>query len=219
MIIIDTKSSDIRTIDGVKNIPLYKFKMLPYELENREYTDYIFQSPQAVLNFCKHLNLLRNNNTNSYAIGDTTKNTLSHFGIDSISPIIPGSEELIKRLKDRMLDKKFLIIKGSDGLNLIFKFLEENNINSDEISVYERVKLDNYSNLKEDFEGADAIIFPSVYAADIFFEKIYTKNINAKLFCISNRILDQLNKRGYKAKILENYFSKSDLIQEIKKSI
>jgi uroporphyrinogen-III synthase len=118
-----------------------------------------------------------------------------------------------------MLDKKFLIIKGSDGLNLIFKFLEENNINSDEISVYERVKLDNYSNLKEDFEGADAIIFPSVYAADIFFEKIYTKNINAKLFCISNRILDQLNKRGYKAKILENYFSKSDLIQEIKKSI
>lgn len=219
MIIIDTKSSDIRTIDGVKNIPLYKFKMLPYELENREYTDYIFQSPQAVLNFSKHLNLLRNNNINAYAIGDTTKNTLSHFGIDSISPIIPGSEELIKRLKDRMLDKKFLIIKGSDGLNLIFKFLEENNINSDEISVYERVKLDDYSNLKEDFEGADAIIFPSVYATDIFFEKIYTKNINAKLFCISNRILDQLNKRGYKAKILENYFSKSDLIQEIKKSI
>ena len=219
MIIIDTKSSDIRTIDGVKNIPLYKFKMLPYELENREYTDYIFQSPQAVLNFCKHLNLLRNNNTNAYAIGDTTKNPLSHFGIDSISPIIPGSDELIKRLKGRMLDKKFLIIKGSDGLNLIFKFLEENNINSDEISVYERVKLDDYSNLKEDFEGADAIIFPSVYATDIFFEKIYTKNINAKLFCISNRILNQLNKRGYKAKILENYFSNSDLIQEIKKSI
>ena len=163
MIIIDTKSSDIRTIDGVKNIPLYKFKMLPYELENREYTDYIFQSPQAVLNFSKHLNLLRNNNTNTYAIGDTAKNTLSHFGIDSISPNIPGSEELIKRLKDKMLDKKFLIIKGSDGLNLIFKFLEENNINSDEISVYERVRLDDYSNLKEDFEGADAIIFPSVF--------------------------------------------------------
>ena len=219
MIIIDTKSSDIRMTDGVKNIPLYKFKMLPYELENREYTDYIFQSPQAVLNFSKHLNLLRNNNTNAYAIGDTTKNTLSHFGIDSISPNIPGSDELIKRLKDRMLDKKFLIIKGSDGLNLIFKFLEENNINSDEISVYERVRLDDYSNLKEDFEGADAIIFPSVYAVDIFFEKIYTKNINAKLFCISNRILNQLNKRGYKAKILENYFSNNDLIQEIKKSI
>ena len=219
MIIIDTKGSDNKKIDGIKNIPLYRFKPLAHKIKNTNYTDFIFQSPQAVLNFSDHLHLLKKENINAYTMGHATNEALSSFGIDSINPNNPRSEELIKIIKDQMHNKKFLIIKGLNGLNIVSKFLKENDIYSEEIIVYERVELEDYTNLRNEYKSADAIIFPSVYAVEIFLKKIYTKKINAKLFCISNRILDQLCKKGLRGIVLSNYFSVGDLIKEIKRSI
>ena len=185
MIIIDTKASDYKIIDGITNIPLYDFKPLKYKIKNIDFTDFIFQSTQAVLQFSKHISLIKKKNINVYAMGHTTREVLSSFGIDSISPEKPGSKHLIRIIKENIEDKKFLIVKGSGGLNDIDKFLKESDVLSEEIDVYERIELKDYKNLINKFNNADAIIFPSVYAIEIFFREIYTKNTNTKLFCIS----------------------------------
>ena len=104
-------------------------------------------------------------------------------------------------------------------MNDIYKFLKESDVFSEEINVYERVELKDYKALKNKFKSADAIIFPSVYAIEIFLREIHTKNTNIKLFCVSDRILQELNKRGQSGFILDNYFSSNDLIKEIKGSI
>ena len=219
MIIIDTKASDYKIIDGITNIPLYGFKPLKYKIKNIDFTDFIFQSTQAVLQFSKHINLLKKKNINVYAMGHTTSKVLKSFGIESISPEKPGSKHLIKMIKENIDNKKFLIVKGSDGLNDIYKFLKESDVLSEEINVYKRIELKDYKALVNKFNNADAIIFPSVYAIEIFFREIYTKNTNTKLFCVSDRILQELNKRGQSGFILDNYFSSNDLIKEIKESI
>ena len=53
------KASDYKIIDGITNIPLYGFKPLKYKIKNIDFTDFIFQSTQAVLQFSKHINLLK----------------------------------------------------------------------------------------------------------------------------------------------------------------
>ena len=219
MIIIDTKASDYKIIDGITNIPLYDFKPLKYKIRNTDYTDFIFQSTQAVLKFSNHINLLKKKNIKVYAMGHTTSEVLSSFGIDSISPDKPGSRHLINILKENIDNRKFLIVKGSGGLNDIYKFLKKSDVFSEEINVYERIELKDYKDLKNKFNSADAIIFPSVYAIEIFLREIHTKNTNIKLFCVSDRILQELNKRGQSGFILDNYFSSNDLIKEIKGSI
>ena len=123
MIIIDTKASDYKIIDGITNIPLYDFKPLKYKIRNTDYTDFIFQSTQAVLKFSNHINLLKKKN---------------------------------------------------------IRFLKESGVLSEEINVYERIELKDYKALKNKFKSADAIIFPSVYAIEIFLREIYTKNTNTK---------------------------------------
>ena len=141
MIIIDTKATDYKIIDGITNIPLYGFKPLKYKIKNIDFTDFIFQSTQAVLQFSKHINLLKKKNINVYAIGHTTSEVLNSFGIESISPEKPGSKHLIKIIKKNIDNKKFLIVKGSDGLNDIYKFLKESDVLSEEINVYKRIEL------------------------------------------------------------------------------
>ena len=126
---------------------------------------------------------------------------------------------MINILKENIDNRKFLIVKGSGGLIDINKFLKESDVLSEEINVYERIELKDYKALKNKFKSADAIIFPSVYAIEIFLREIYTKNTNTKLFCASDRILHELNKRGQSGFILDNYFSSNDLIKEIKGSI
>ena len=159
MIIIDTKASDYKIIDGITNIPLYDFKPLKYKIKNIDFTDFIFQSTQAVLQFSKHINLIKKKNINVYAMGHTTREVLSSFGIDSISPEKPGSKHLIRIIKENIEDKKFLIVKGSGGLNDIDKFLKESDVLSEEIDVYERIELKDYKNLSDLIvEKTDVII-------------------------------------------------------------
>ena len=75
---------------------------------------------------------------------------------------------MINILKVNIDSRKFLIVKGSGGLNDINKFLKESGVLSEEINVYERIELKDYKALKNKFKSADAIIFPSVYAIEIF---------------------------------------------------
>ena len=216
MNIIDTRSNikprDCKE-DFIKNIPLFKTRGIEYSLSSKDFTDVIFQSVSSVEFFEEKEQLI---NKNIYSMGPSTKNFLSQKGFDSICPDIPGSKELIKILSKND-NNKFLIVKGADGLNDVFNDLNENQNCVEEILCYERVKFDNYDNLKEPFLDADAVIFSSTYGVKIFFEEIYSSDIEAKLFGISNRIISYVSDLGYEAKFID-YFS-DNLAESIKNSI
>ena len=135
----------------------------------------------------------------------------------SICPDVPGSKELIKILAKNKNNGKYLVVKGADGLNDVFNYLKENGEDVQEIICYKRFKLDSYEDIKKDFCKADAIIFSSTYAVEVFFHEVYSADINATFFGISNRIIKFISDRGYKAKFID-YFSE-DILESIKKSI
>ena len=216
MNIIDTRSNikpqDCKE-DFIKNIPLFETRGIEYSLSSNDFTDVIFQSISSVEFFEEMEQLI---NKNIYSMGPSTKNFLSQKGFDSICPDIPGSKELVKLLPKND-NNKFLIVKGVDGLDDVFNNLNENQNYVEEILCYERVKFDNYDNLKEPFFDADAVIFSSTYGVKIFFEEIYSSDIEAKLFGISNRIISYISDLGYEAKFID-YFS-DDVAESIKNSI
>lgn len=216
MNIIDTRSNikprDYKE-DSIKNIPLFETRGVEYSISSNDFTDVIFQSIPSVEFFEEKEKLI---NKNIYVMGPSTKNFLSQKGLDSTCPDIPGSKELIKLLSKNE-NNKFLIIKGADGLKDVFNYLNENLNCVEEVICYERVKFDKYDNLKQPFLNADAVIFSSTYAVNIFFEEIYSSNIKAKLFGISNRIISYISDLGYEAKFID-YFS-DDIAESIKNSI
>ena len=216
MNIIDTRSNikprDCKE-DFIKNIPLFETRGIKYSLSSNDFTDVIFQSVSSVEFFEEKEQLI---NKNIYSMGPSTKNFLSQKGFDSICPDIPGSKELIKILSKND-NNKFLIVKGADGLNDVFNDLNENQNCVEEILCYERVKFDNYDNLKKPFLNADAVIFSSTYAVEVFFHEIFSGEMNAAFFGISNRIIKFISDFGYEAKFID-YFSE-DISKSIKKSI
>ena len=70
---------------------------------------------------------------------------------------------------------------------------------------YERIKFKSYDDIKEPFLKADAIIFSSTFGAQIFFEEIYSSDVKAKFFGISNRITNYISDIGYESKFID-YF-------------
>ena len=217
MNIIDT-GSNINPIkdqkSSVKNIPLFQIKGAEYLLKTKSYTNIIFQSIPSV-KFFNDDEFLKNKNI--YSMGTSTQNYLSQKGIISICPDVPGSKELIKILAKNKNNGKYLVVKGADGLNDVFNYLKENAEDVQEIICYKRFKLDSYKDIKKDFYKADAIIFSSTYAVEVFFHEVYSADINATFFGISNRIIKFISDRGYKAKFID-YFSE-DILESIKKSI
>jgi len=217
MNIIDT-GSNINPIkdqkSSVKNIPLFQIKGAEYLLKTKSYTNIIFQSIPSV-KFFNDDEFLKNKNI--YSMGTSTQNYLSQKGIISICPDVPGSKELIKILAKNKNNGKYLVVKGADGLNDVFNYLKENGEDVQEIICYKRFKLDSYEDIKKDFYKADAIIFSSTYAVEVFFHEVYSADINATFFGISNRIIKFISDRGYKAKFID-YFSE-DILESIKKSI
>ncbi len=217
MNIIDT-GSNINPIkdqkSSVKNIPLFQIKGAEYLLKTKSYTNIIFQSIPSV-KFFNDDEFLKNKNI--YSMGTSTQNYLSQKGIISICPDVPGSKELIKILAKNKNNGKYLVVKGADGLNDVFNYLKENGEDVQEIICYKRFKLDSYKDIKKDFYKADAIIFSSTYAVEVFFHEVYSADINATFFGISNRIIKFISDRGYKAKFID-YFSE-DILESIKKSI
>ena len=217
MNIIDTRSNINLTNyqkDSVRNIPLFQIKGIKYSLKSKDYTDIIFQSIPSV-EFFNDYEFLRNKNI--YSMGASTQDFLSQKGIVSICPDVPGSMELIKILTKNKNNGKYLIVKGEDGLNDVFNYLNENGEDVQEIICYIRFKLDNYEDIKKDFYKADAIIFSSTYAVKIFFNEVYSGDMNATFFGISNRIIKFISDIGYEAKFID-YFS-DDIVESIKNSI
>ena len=217
MNIIDT-GSNINPIkdqkSSVKNIPLFQIKGAEYLLKTKSYTNIIFQSIPSV-KFFNDDEFLKNKNI--YSMGTSTQNYLSQKGIISICPDVPGSKELIKILAKNKNNGKYLVVKGADGLNDVFNYLNENGEDVQEIICYIRFKLDNYEDIKKDFYKADAIIFSSTYAVEVFFHEVYSADINATFFGISNRIIKFISDFGYEARFID-YFS-DDIAESIKNSI
>ena len=216
MNIIDTRSN-INFINPhrcIKNIPLFQIKGVEYELKSKNFTDIIFQSIPSV-EFFNESNILENKRI--YTMGASTKEFLLKKGINSVCPKIPGSFELNKLLLNDDDYSKYLIIKGEDGLSDVYNHLSKNGKNVQELVCYKRFKLKNYEIIKGEFFKADAIIFSSIYAVKIFFDEIYAKDTNAKLFGISNRIIDYISGLGYEGQSVD-YFS-DNLMESVKDSI
>ena len=216
MNIIDTSSSPLiaNKEEMIKNIPLFKIRPINYLLPGDIFTDVIFQSTASVKNF-KNFEIC--NKKNIYTMGQSTKFILSSYGVKSSCPTLPGSDELISILGKNLSGRRFLIVKGVDGLNKIKEFLDENMAFSEEIICYERIELNNYNDLKSEFEYASAVIFTSVLSAKMYFKNIHSKDNDAALFSISKRVKSEISQMGYESKIID-YFSDS-LLDDIKKAI
>ena len=216
MNIIDTRSNiafSNHKKGSIKNIPLFELKSFEYALPSKDFTDIIFQSIPSVEFFKEKDHLI---NKDIYTMGPSTKNFLLQKGFDSICPAIPGSKELIKLLPN-LNNNKYLIVKGDDGLSDIFDYLYKNKNNVEEISCYKRVKFKSYDDVKESFLKADAVIFSSTFGAQIFFEEIYSSDVKAKFFGISDRIKNYVCDLGYKCKFVEAF--DQDVVISIKNSI
>ena len=216
MNIIDTStnSKTSRLSKTIKNIPLFEIVSIEYEFFDISITDIIFQSVAAVENF-KHFGAC--NESNVFAMGESTKQTLKDIGINAKTPKTPGSLGLKELLGEDLAERKFIIVKGLGGLdeaqNHIIKYggLVENLI------CYKRKEFSKYDVMRKQFSEADAVIFSSTYAARIFFENIYIDNSNVSFMCISERVKKYVKNLGHEAKTI-NYFSK-DLVDEVKKAI
>ena len=217
MNIIDTSSgtsSIDRSRGSIKNIPLFRTKGIQYQIDIHKFENIIFQSMSSAAFFIEYESLI---NKNVFSMGKSTKDYLSKQGVKSVCPSIPGSEELKKLLSKNKIGGNYLIVKGENGLNEILNYLNSSDEHVEEINSYKRFKLESYENVRNEFYDADAIIFPSTYAFKIFFEEIYSTKVKAKLFGISNRIIDYISSYGLDSDFID-YFS-GDIAESIKDSI
>ena len=218
MNIIDTRaenSLEFLKTSSIENIPLFKLEPIDYELENDNFTEIIFQSSPAV-DFFKDHSLL--NNKKIYSMGQATSATLRSKGLASLNPQSPSSEGLIELIEQsKGKNPSYLVIKGQEGLSKISDYLKKKGVSVKEIACYKRVKHESYENIKEKFYNADAIIFPSNFSAEIYFQEIHQEESKAIFFGISTRIIKCINSLGYKAFMLD-YFS-DDLEISITKTI
>ena len=217
MNIIDTSSGNSsmhKSCRSIKNIPLFKTKEIQYHIDIHKFENIIFQSISSAA-FFNELESLKNKNV--FSMGKSTQDYLSKQGVKSVCPSIPGSEELKKLLSKNKKSSNYLIVKGENGLSEISNYLNSSNEYVEEISCYKRVKFKSYDDVKESFLKADAVIFSSTFGAQIFFEEIYSSDIKAKLFGISNRITNYISDIGYESKFID-YFA-NDIAESIKNSI
>ena len=216
MNIIDTSSNSKISYSSnlIKNVPLFEIKLLNYQVPVEDFTDVIFQSVASVENF-KNFEICIGKNI--FSMGDSTKKALAVKDIVSKCPPIPGSSGLTRLLGKEIQKKRFLIIKGKDGLSDIENFINAQGSYCKKIICYERNEFDTYNLVKNKFDSVEAVIFTSVFSAQIFFNYIYKSDRKISFFCISKRIKEQIYIMGYEAKIID-YFS-DNLDYEIEKSI
>jgi len=216
MNIIDTSTNlkDSSHDNSIENIPLFEIKPVEYEIPDSLTSDIIFQSVASVNHF-KHFEICKK--INVFAMGESTKRALEKIGIYSTTPEIPGSSSLKELLGKKLMNRKFAIVKGLDGLDEVHNHVIKYGADVENIVCYKRKRFLNYMEIREKFIEADVVIFSSTYAAEIFFENIHNANNTMSFICISERIEEYINKLGYEAKTI-NYFS-SDLLNEIKKTI
>ena len=148
MNIIDTRAEGSEDKDTkLQNVSLFKLKPVEYDLLIDDFTDVVFQSTPAVNFFNDHSKLF---DKNIFSMGESTKQSLLDKGLDSTNPNIPGSLELNALIKSTLSpDKRFLIVKGKEGLSDISDFLKKKNILVSELVCYERLKFKSYKSRKK----------------------------------------------------------------------
>ena len=206
MNIVDTRAKNTFNFvkrKNIKNIPLFELSFLDHSIDISGYTDVIFQSTPSVEFFDHHKDLV---DKNVFAMGPGTQSSLGAKGISSKIPEDPGSESLKKLIKSSIGPGKFLIVKGQGGLNIISDYLEAEGAEVDTVQNYQRVRFSSYFNLRQEFDNADFVVFPSRLAAEIYFQEIYNPNLNSKFITISSRIKDYVDSLGFENYKL-NYFS------------
>ena len=107
-----------------------------------------------------------------------------------------------------------LIIKGENGVNDIEEHIAKHGGDVESISVYRRNVFEEYTQIRNDYLKANAIIFTSTMAVKIYFEKIYHHTVDTKFYSISNRIRSKIEEYGLEAITLD-YFS-DNLLEKIK---
>ena len=197
----------------IKNVPLFSIEKTKYSLENLDFKNIIFQSSAAVECF-KELNILKDKRV--FAMGGGTKETLAKKGISCFYPESGGSEELLKIIKENLISKEALIVKGKGGLSILKTELTKLGLKPFEITNYERRKFESYKNLLSNFNEVDAIIFSSKLSAEIYFEEIHSGD-KIKFFGISKRINNYVKSLGHCIKFID-YFSPG-LEERVKKLI
>ena len=216
MNIIDTRAKgnfEFVEMNSIKNIPLFKLVPIEYSFEDKNFQNVIFQSSPAVENF-RDLNSLQDKQI--FAMGKGTEATLLQSNLLAKIPTSPGSDGLMETIKENSKGDDYLIVKGEGGLDQIENVLKEMGKNVKQICCYKREKFQNYEHLKEDFESANIIIFPSKFSAEIYFKEI--NFTHQKTFLgISPRINKYVESLGFKIKLLD-YFS-DDLERKIKEII
>jgi uroporphyrinogen-III synthase len=175
MNIIDTSTNfkDPSLDNSIENIPLFEIKPVEYEISDSLTSDIIFQSVASVKHF-KHFEICKR--INVFAMGESTKRALEKIGIDSTTPGIPGSSSLKELLGKKLMNRKFAIVKGLDGLDELHDHIIKYGADAENIVCYKRKKFLNYMEIREKFIEADVVIFSSTFAARIFFENIHIAN-------------------------------------------
>ena len=210
MNIIDT-STNFLFKPGINNIPLFAIDKIEHADLSSGKEFVIFQSPSAVKNYT-FLEKLANKKI--IAMGPGTQKALHEKGLDSTLPEKYSSAGIIKYLESDFNANNVLIVKGEGGVDNIEEYIARRGGDVESISVYRRNVFEDYTQIRNDYLNADAIIFTSTMAVKIYFEKIYQNKVDTRFYSISNRIKRKIQEYGLKAITLD-YFS-DNLLDEIK---
>ena len=210
MKIIDT-STNFLFKPGINNIPLFAIDKIEHADLSSGKEFVIFQSPSAVKNYT-FLEKLANKKI--IAMGPGTQKALHEKGLDSTLPEKYSSAGIIKYLESDFNANNVLIVKGEGGVDNIEEYIARRGGDVESISVYRRNVFEDYTQIRNDYLNADAIIFTSTMAVKIYFEKIYQNKVDTRFYSISNRIKRKIQEYGLKAITLD-YFS-DNLLDEIK---
>ena len=210
MKIIDT-STNFLFKPGINNIPLFEINKIEHADLSSGKEFVIFQSPSAVKNYT-FLEKLANKKI--IAMGPGTQKALHEKGLDSTLPEKYSSAGIIKYLESDFNANNVLIVKGEGGVDNIEEYIARRGGDVESISVYRRNVFEDYTQIRNDYLNADAIIFTSTMAVKIYFEKIYQNKVDTRFYSISNRIKRKIQEYDLKAITLD-YFS-DNLLDEIK---
>tara|TARA_A100001011_G_scaffold302222_1_gene315861 strand:- start:199 stop:837 length:639 start_codon:yes stop_codon:yes gene_type:complete len=210
MKIIDT-STNFLFKPGINNIPLFAIDKIEHADLSSGKEFVIFQSPSAVKNYTFLVKLA---NKKIIAMGPGTQKALHEKGLDSTLPEKYSSAGIIKYLESDFNANNVLIVKGEGGVDNIEEYIARRGGDVESISVYRRNVFEDYTQIRNDYLNADAIIFTSTMAVKIYFEKIYQNKVDTRFYSISNRIKRKIQEYDLKAITLD-YFS-DNLLDEIK---
>lgn len=210
MNIIDT-STNFLFKPGINNIPLFEINKIEHADLSSGKEFVIFQSPSAVKNYTFLVKLA---NKKIIAMGPGTQKALHEKGLDSTLPEKYSSAGIIKYLESDFNANNVLIVKGEGGVDNIEEYIARRGGDVESISVYRRNVFEDYTQIRNDYLNADAIIFTSTMAVKIYFEKIYQNKVDTRFYSISNRIKRKIQEYDLKAITLD-YFS-DNLLDEIK---